>query len=471
MKTNRSIVVLVAMSTALALSAQTTFDAAKVYEEELNGTARYVGMGGAMGAFGSDASVMSHNPAGIGTYRQGDINVSLSFFGSSVNTDPLVTSKAPALVNGRTFYSHNRKSDLTLVPIDNFSFVLCGKGDYDSYLNFGVSFRRTLKMIRELDYIDSFFDADGYEVYREYKDHQTNEVKSFDINLSYNHFDKLYFGMTLGLLDTDTWSEGYFYDYYPKGSHPDFPDGLDYTVVDKMNTAEGKGWNMAFGMIVRPVSALRFGAALKTPTLYRQKLEYADYLYALAGEKKDGTEKYKNSVKYNFASPFTLDLSAGLTVGQTALGFEYEMHFVERTSLSIGNSKMHSQGAIDMKNYSKIRVGIEQNIDKFSLRAGYNFTESMFKDGAGIYLEDSDFNRERSGTDFQVDRLGETRDFTCGLGYCSAPNNSDTQFYFDVAFVHRIRNSVVNVNEYIEDVDVNYQYKSNKVLLTFGWNF
>jgi hypothetical protein len=27
------------------------------------------------------------------------------------------------------------------------------------------------------------------------------------------------------------------------------------------------------------------------------------------------------------------------------------------------------------------------------------------------------------------------------------------------------------VNEYIEDVDVNYQYKSNKVLLTFGWNF
>jgi hypothetical protein len=307
-------------------------------------------------------------------------------------------------------------------------------------------------------------------VYREYKDHQTNEVKSFDINLSYNHFDKLYFGMTLGLLNTKTDSEGYFYDYYPKGSHPDFPDGLDYTAVDKKLVSEGLGWNMALGMIVRPVSALRFGAAFKTPTLYRQKLEYADYLYALAGEKKDG-KKYSDSEKYNFASPFTLDLSAGLTVGQTALGFEYERHFVERTSLSIGNSKMHSQGAIDMKNYSKIRVGIEQNIDKFSLRAGYNFTESMFKDGAGIYLGDSDFNRERSGTDFQVDRLGETRDFTCGLGYCSAPNNSDTQFYFDVAFVHRIRNSVVNVNEYIEDVDVNYQYKSNKVLLTFGWNF
>ena len=72
MKTNRLIISVIAMTVSAALEAQTTFDAAKLYEEELNGTARYVGMGGAMSALGSDPSVISHNPAGIGTYRNSD---------------------------------------------------------------------------------------------------------------------------------------------------------------------------------------------------------------------------------------------------------------------------------------------------------------------------------------------------------------------------------------------------------------
>ena len=48
-----------------ATFAQTSFDAAHLYGRELIGTARYVAMGGAMGALGSDASIISQNPAGI----------------------------------------------------------------------------------------------------------------------------------------------------------------------------------------------------------------------------------------------------------------------------------------------------------------------------------------------------------------------------------------------------------------------
>ena len=74
-------------------------------------------------------------------------------------------------------------------------------------------------------------------------------------------------------------------------------------------------------------------------------------------------------------------------------------------------------------------------------------------------------------TDFQIDRLGKTQYFTGGLGYCSTPDNDGTQFYIDLAYVHGIRNSIVNVNEYDEDPFVNYNYKSDKVMLTVGWNF
>ncbi|MBO6077503.1 MAG: hypothetical protein J6P66_01975 [Bacteroidaceae bacterium] len=499
MKTNRLIISVIAMTVSAALEAQTTFDAAKLYEEELNGTARYVGMGGAMSALGSDPSVISHNPAGIGTYRNSDINTSLSFFGTSVNTDPLFTSGNPGKMNGRTFYSHNNRSDVN-IALDNFSAVFSGSEIGDSYVNFAISYRKLQNMDRDLDYVDAFLDADGYEVWREYKDHQRNKVNSFDFNLSGNFSDQLYLGWTIGILSTDTWSEGYFYDYYDKGVHPDYPKGVDYTAVDKMNTSIGTGWNMSFGMIARPIPALRLGVAVKTPTWFRQELGYADYLYALEGTQyrvvngkliqytlddvrdlqvsgfdipsiDNNVEELKlsNSVNYKFSSPWTVNLSAGVTFGQTAIGAEFEKHFTQRSSLSIGNTKMESQGDMDFNDYSTFKIGFEQNISNLSIRAGYNYIEPMFKYNAGPYLLDSDFNKDR--IDFQVDRLDKTHYFTYGLGYCSAPDRDGTQFYIDFAYVHGLRNSIVNVNEYNDDVDVKYNYKNNKVLLTVGWSF
>lgn len=490
------------MTMSLAVSAQTSFDAAKLYEEELNGTARYVAMGGAMGALGSDISVISHNPAGIGTYHQSDINLSVSTFGSSVNTDPLATRAHQLFSNGRTYYSHNTKSDINL-SFDNISAVFSGSDGGSNYFNFAMSYRKLQNMDRDLDYVDKFFVNDSgdpekqYVVYREFKDHQRNKIHSFDFNLSCNLSDIVYFGWTFGILATDTWSEGYFYDYYPLAANVDAEDlpyvvpesvmdksARDYTAVDKMNQGEGTGWNMAFGTIIRPIPALRLGAAIKSPTYYKQYLEYADYLYAVMGEQKDGN-KFPNSVDYKFSSPWSLDLSAGLTFGGSkvncALGAEYEKHFTQRSSLSIGNTRLGDQGSIDYKDFSVLKAGFEMNIFNLSIRGGYNYRESMFNDASYPYLFDTDFNgwkKDGSGnvtevgrTDFQIDRLGKTHNFTAGLGYCSAPDNDGTQFYIDLAYLHGIRNSVVNVNEYIEDPDVNYNYKTDKVMLTLGWNF
>ena len=54
-------------------TAQNAYDAERVIGSELNGTARFVGMGGAMSALGGDMSVMGTNPAGLGIYRSNDI--------------------------------------------------------------------------------------------------------------------------------------------------------------------------------------------------------------------------------------------------------------------------------------------------------------------------------------------------------------------------------------------------------------
>ena len=65
--------------TALAIPAmaQETYESANIATEDLNGTARYVGMGGAMEALGADISTISTNPAGIGLFRKSGISFSM----------------------------------------------------------------------------------------------------------------------------------------------------------------------------------------------------------------------------------------------------------------------------------------------------------------------------------------------------------------------------------------------------------
>ncbi|MEE0973849.1 MAG: hypothetical protein U0L34_07015, partial [Paludibacteraceae bacterium] len=54
---------------------QTFYDGLIASNSELNGTARFVAVGGAMGALGGDASTISYNPAGIGVYRSSELSI------------------------------------------------------------------------------------------------------------------------------------------------------------------------------------------------------------------------------------------------------------------------------------------------------------------------------------------------------------------------------------------------------------
>ena len=101
-----------------SLSAQTSYDAMKVMGEELNGTARYVGMGGAMGAFGNDISVISKNPAGIGTFVNNDVNISFSFTGSSTPMTGAGTYDGLSVSSDKT-----KQSTGMNVLLDNASFT------------------------------------------------------------------------------------------------------------------------------------------------------------------------------------------------------------------------------------------------------------------------------------------------------------------------------------------------------------
>ena len=63
----KKIISLAVLSLAmLPAAAQDTYENARLLGSDLNGTARYVGMGGALDALGADISTIGTNPAGIG---------------------------------------------------------------------------------------------------------------------------------------------------------------------------------------------------------------------------------------------------------------------------------------------------------------------------------------------------------------------------------------------------------------------
>ena len=121
-----------------AVGAQSAYDAAAIAQKDLNGSARFVGMGGAMSALGGDLSVMATNPAGIGIYRSNDVGLTFGY----ASTGTQNTSDA--------FRGDEDKNRWTF---DQLGFVLSSKFSNVMplrYVNFGFSYRRGKSFYKNL---------------------------------------------------------------------------------------------------------------------------------------------------------------------------------------------------------------------------------------------------------------------------------------------------------------------------------
>ena len=115
----------------LNMNGQNAYDAERILNHELNGTARFVGMGGAMSALGGDISVMGSNPAGIGIFRSNDMSVSFGF--NSTETES-------------NFNGNSMKEDKTRASLDQLGFVYTYKvGNTTSlrFVNFGFNYHKS----------------------------------------------------------------------------------------------------------------------------------------------------------------------------------------------------------------------------------------------------------------------------------------------------------------------------------------
>ena len=120
----------VSLLAAMSANAQETYENAKLTGEDLNGTARYVGMGGAMEALGADISTIGTNPAGLGLFRHSNISVSGGLL---------------IQANGREFANGNK----TNPSFDQIGGVYTTRTGQKSFLNFGFNYHKG----KNFDYI------------------------------------------------------------------------------------------------------------------------------------------------------------------------------------------------------------------------------------------------------------------------------------------------------------------------------
>ena len=470
MRTKINLAFLLMQSIALCSVAQTSYDVSPLMEQELSGTARYLGMGGAMGAFGSDLSVIGRNPAGIGTYKTDESSISLSFSGS--HTDMFNPGKVYA--SDGTFISYSAKrtnSDIRFFA-DNVSFVvnLPTSGSLFSDVNLAFAYRRAKDVDRSIVYMDDCIMPWGGTEYRDYANNQRIRTNAFDFNISFNTDDQFYWGLTFETLHSYLYNSGHYYHYIPVPAGVS-EEPVDINSVDFANDMSAIGWNVKLGVIARPNAGnFRFGVSFATPTLYNVDQIYDDKLYAVDGEKRDG-KRFEQSQYYRFSSPWVINASLGYSTAHTAFGLEYDCNIANRSYLRINGTKLTEQGGYtDFQPFSVIRAGVETNVSKFSFRLGYNYNVQMFDKDAHKYLGDTSFNNKRMDITYENQKDAHTATF--GVGYCSSPGFFGGQFYADAAFVYNWRNSELHLAEY-PDIDpvTDYLTGTGKFVLTFGVTF
>lgn len=463
--------------------AQETYENTKLVDNDLNGTARYVGMGGAMEALGADISTISSNPAGIGLFRHSQGSVSAGLVQQDEAPSFKYGNKTNMSFDQIGFVYNYREGHRSFVSFafnyhksKNFDYILSaadklngssqnrlsyikalGNRDATGLTNINIEntssgYQGTNYFTSQLDNLyynalmcsqDGLFynNASGYQFGRA----NTGYIGQYDFNMSGNLNDRVYLGLTVGIHDVHYRGQSLYTEQLIDAD--DAPAGSTTIVDDRRIT--GTGFSVGAGVIFRPIedSPFRIGLSVISPTRY--DLTTSNKTYMVNGSNYVGANpKYtaKASYDYKVLTPWKFGVSAGTTVGRMlALGASYEYADYSRMDSrvndgsyrdywgdvydnSYSDSEMNDHTKETLKGVSTVKLGAECKIlDNFAVRVGYNYVSPMFKkEGFKNGGLDSYASNYSSATDYT--NWKSTNRFTVGFGY------SINKFAIDLAY-------------------------------------
>ncbi len=475
--------------------AQETYQDTKLAENQLTGTARYVGMGGAMEALGADISTISTNPAGIGLFRKSQVSVSAGVMaqGGAENYTSL---------SGNRIDFNGKKSHPTF---DQIGFVWSPKLKGNSYINLAFNYHKSADFGQILNAANTLktYDENGKDCYASqnklsaakyawiksnnfsqdeasvlwsavddgyltafganedasqmnylnsdlflYGQYQHGYIGEYDFNISGSVNNRVWLGMTIGLHDVHYNGNSLYSENLENGAIADSKEQV------KIN---GTGFDVKAGVIFRPVedSPFRIGAYFNTPVFYDLTTHNDNDMsvyYPQGNEQSTYPSIDHASADYDFRlnTAWKAGLSLGHTVGGSlALGATYEYAWYDHMDnrikdggyydydyyyeTSSSDEEMNANTRSTLKGVSTLKVGLEYKpISMLSVRLGYNYVSAMFDEGG--YRDMTVYSpgvAYATSTDYT--NWKSTNRFTCGVGF------NYQNLFIDVAYQYSVQ--------------------------------
>ena len=451
------------------LNAQDITDAIQYSQQDIFGTARFRAMSGAFGALGGDISALQINPAGSAVFLNsyGSMTLSTSRIDTDANYFNGVTNTNSTNINfnqiGAVFIYDNFSSDSSGInklslglayeqTADNADeFIVFGRSP-NSIDNFFLTEAQGLPLdliaLRPGETESSLYaflgETEGYNAQQAFLGYNAFVFDAVDpddpnntnyvSNVASGSFNQEYFYETTGLngkftlngaaqINDDLYIgfnlNSHFISYDRITDFVEINDNPGSNVNEILFTnrlsTNGAGFSGQIGAIAKVANFLRLGAAFESPTWYYIEEETIQRLETFRNT--NGTVVINPDVinifpEYRLRTPSKVTGSIAILFAQQGLiSLDYSYKDYSTIELKsddgVSFSTLNNQIENELQAVSTIRIGTEWRNGNWSLRGGYLYEESPYKNEVV---------------------LGERTGYSLGFGY------NFGQFKFDFAY-------------------------------------
>jgi long-subunit fatty acid transport protein len=385
---------------ALAAVSFTSYSQALGYEDlgilfsqnDGNGSARFVAMGGAFGALGGDVTALAVNPAGVSVFKGSHASIAFQ----SRSTDYMTNYYGNTVTTQDEYF---RLSSAGAV----FSFEETNSNDW-SRVSFGVNYRILVDFDNTFlasgnsgfATFDTFpLDADpdnpiiyGIAENQNFINSYTGDVSELNLAFGGVFQDNLHVGFGINFQDLNFAQRATLREANNDGNG----NTLDARFYQE-NFTTGTGFNFSAGFIYKVNKSFRIGASYQSPTWFTELIEDSNIVNndGFFGDTEiivsNDNIIYDNtaggflptqSLLYRLRTPSQITLSSAIIFGKTGLlSFDFISRNFQGLNLS-GDDFTNENLFFDdsLRRTNSFNVGTEWRFNRLSLRGGYRYQQS-----------------------------------------------------------------------------------------------
>lgn len=321
-------------------------------------------------------------------------------------------------------------------------------------------------------------------VYQKYGRQTSGWKNDWVLNFSANWEDKFFLGGNLGITSVrykmvEYWEESpEVYSEFPAINYSDGTStNFESMLMKRKYLMEGSGVYAKAGFIWVPVSGVRIGGAVQTPTIMNvtERYGYTGQTF-LTGKNREAVSSPEDYWGYDMVYPFRYNFGAAVTLGNFAiLSADYEGVNYAQSRFRVPTDDEfdgYDPGMFDGQNQDirailgtshSLRAGVEfRPMPGIALRTGYNYITSGIRDGSEAAKQIVSFGLGYSSSgSFYADCAVRLRflpdEYVIPYYYYYSPNPAE---YYN----KEIDNSVMTP-------EIRYQSTVTEAVVTLGWRF